>query len=125
MRESRRIWIQAVALTLIGLLWLVRGLITDDLAITIVGLSLVLGVASFALINYIISNLRVKRYTKVAFLVASLGVIIFGYNLSGALILMIFTVLIIAVNGTKIAEIDDLSSFLEEYTVPEIWLKSQ
>lgn len=96
MREDGRIWIQVVTLILLGLLWLVRGLINNDFAITIIGLSFVLVAVSFILTNYVISDSRVKRYTEAAFLVASLGIIIFGYILSGAIILIIFTTLIIA-----------------------------
>jgi len=94
--ESKRIWAQAVLLTLLGLLWLVRGLINNEFAIITIGLSLIFGAVSFSLTSYVISDSRVKRYTEIAFLAASLGIIILGYILSGSPILMIFTALIIA-----------------------------
>lgn len=96
MRDDRRIWTQAVILILLGLSWLVRGLISNDFATTIIGLSFVLGAISFTLTNYVISDSRIKRYTEVAFLAASLGIIILGYILSRATLLMIFTALIFA-----------------------------
>ncbi|MEM1515553.1 MAG: hypothetical protein QXH24_05840 [Candidatus Bathyarchaeia archaeon] len=64
MRKSIRIWAQTVILMLLGSLWLVRGFINNNFAITIIGLSLVLGAASFTLTDYAMSNSRVKRYLK-------------------------------------------------------------
>lgn len=111
MIESRRIWIQVVIFTLLGLLWLVRGLISNDFAITIIGLSFILGTVSFTLTNYVINDSRIKRYAEAAFLVASLGIIILGYILSGALILMIFTALIVVLL---------ILGFILSYLLPKI-----
>ncbi|MBS7607375.1 MAG: hypothetical protein QW502_01365 [Candidatus Bathyarchaeia archaeon] len=111
MSESRRIWIQAVILALLGLLWLVRGFINNDFAIMIVGFSLIFGAVSFTLTNYVISGSKVKRYAEIAFLVASLGIMILGYILSGALILMIFIALTIALL---------MLGFILSYLLPKI-----
>lgn len=109
--ESRRIWIQAVILTLLGLLWLMRGFINNEFAIIIIGLSLIFGAVSFTLTNYVISGSRVKRYAEIALLVASLGIMVLGYILSGALILMIFTALTIALL---------MLGFILSYLLPKI-----
>lgn len=96
MGEDRRAWVQGAALTLLGLMWLVRGLTNGDFAASVIGSSLVLGAASLALTNYAVGDSRVKRYTEAALLAASLGIVILGCFLSGAPILTVFTALIVA-----------------------------
>lgn len=72
------------------------GLTGNEFVTIIIGLSIALGAVSLFLTNYVVSDLKVKRYAEIAFLAISLGIIIYGYLVSRVLILMIFTALIIA-----------------------------
>jgi len=89
-------WIQMISFSLIGLLLFISGLISSDIIHTIFGLSLVFAAISITLTTHVVSDLRVKRYVEVITTAFSLGIIVCGYLLSGALILMISTLIIAA-----------------------------
>lgn len=96
MNKGGRFWIQAASLILIGLLWLARGFINNDFASIIIGLSLTLSAISFTLTVYVVSDSKIKHYTETVLLALSLGIIVYGYLASGASILMVFTLLVMA-----------------------------
>ena len=94
MSEGRYSLIRSISLTLLGILWLTQALINNDFIAMIIGLSLVLGGASLTLTIRMVSDTKAKRCVEIALLPASLGIIVYGYAASGALILMIIASLI-------------------------------
>ena len=111
MHEGGRFRLQTIALLILRLLWLVRGFIDDDVVDIAVRTSLLFSIVPIVLTNYIVSSSRVKRYLEVVFLAASLGIVVYGYLLSGALMLMVSIALIF----TFLA-----SAFILSYLLPKI-----
>lgn len=95
MRNTRP-WIQLISFSLIGLLLFMSGLINGDIVYMVFGLSLIFAAISITLTTRVMSDLRIKRYVEVITAAVSLGIIVCGYLLSGALILVISTLIISA-----------------------------
>jgi len=72
------------------------GLINGDIVYMVFGLSLIFAAISITLTTRVMSDLRIKRYVEVITAAVSLGIIVCGYLLSGALILVISTLIISA-----------------------------
>jgi len=96
MRSDRRHWIQIIGLLILGALLLLRGLIGGDIVATSIGLALTFGSVSLTLTAYVARDFKAKRYLEIISAAGSLGIIIYGYILSGTVILMIIAALIIA-----------------------------
>jgi hypothetical protein len=96
MQSNRRHWIQIIGLLIPGALWLLRGLICGDIAATSIGLAISSSSASLILTAYVTRDFKAKRYLEIISLAGCLGIIIYGYILSGTIILMIMAAFIIA-----------------------------
>jgi len=94
--RNTRPWIQLISFSLIGLLLFMSGLINGDIVYMVFGLSLIFAAISITLTTRVMSDLRIKRYVEVITAAVSLGIIVCGYLLSGALILVISTLIISA-----------------------------
>ncbi|MEM2401640.1 MAG: hypothetical protein QXX24_03770 [Candidatus Bathyarchaeia archaeon] len=92
MGGEKRFWIQLVTLILLGIVWLARALIDNSFTYAIIGLVFALGAISFTLTTHIVSDSKIKRYTEIILFIALLGIIICGYVMSGALMLMILMI---------------------------------
>lgn len=100
-----------ISLILLGILYLTKALIDNDFIAMILGLSLIFVGASLTLTIRIVSDSKAKRCMEIALLVASIGVIVYGYTASGTLILMIIASLIVAYI---------ISGFIFSYLLPKI-----
>jgi hypothetical protein len=86
--------IQAISFSLLGLLLIINGLMSNDIANMVFELSLISAAISITLTTCVMSDSRIKRYIEVIIATFSLGIIIYGYLLSSSLILMISTFII-------------------------------
>lgn len=75
---------------------MLRGLIGGDIVAASIGLALTFGSVSLILTSYVTRDFKAKRYLEIISSAGSLGIIIYGYILSGTIILMIIAALVIA-----------------------------
>lgn len=96
MGGKKRFWIQLVGLILLGILWFARALINNDFAYAIIGLVFAFGAISLTLTTCVVSDSKIKRYAEIILFMTLLGIIIYGYFMSGALMLMILMIALAA-----------------------------
>ena len=107
-------WVLAVW-EIIGILTFLSGLISGNVVTMVVGVVVVFGYASSYLTSYIRSAHIIKRASEVIFMLSALGVVIYGYAITGSPILGVMTIFIVTVV---------LFAFIVSYLLPRIRSKS-
>jgi len=114
MVEDVRRWVWAVWGTL-GFLAFLSGFLSENVATMVVGLAMVFANTTAFLTYHVKSQHRVKRASEIVSLIATLGIIVYGYVLTGSFILEVITLFIVAMG---------FFAFLVSYLLPRIRSKS-
>ncbi|MEM2913079.1 MAG: hypothetical protein QXR06_01915 [Candidatus Bathyarchaeia archaeon] len=93
--EDKRAWVQGALFIILGLLWLTRGLFEKSILGIVFGVSFIFASISLVLTLYVRRDSKSKRFIEIISGAAALGAVIYGYAVSGDLILMILTILIL------------------------------
>ena len=107
-------WVSAVW-EIIGVLTFLSGYISGNIVTMVVGVVVAFGYTSSYLTSYIRSAHIIKRALEVIFMLSALGVVIYGYAITGSPILGVMTIFIVTVV---------LFGFIASYLLPRIRSKS-
>ena len=110
-----RRWVWAIWGTL-GFLAFLSGFLSENVATMVVGLAMVFANTTAFLTYHVKSQHRVKRASEIVSLIATLGIIVYGYVLTGSFILEVITLFIVAMG---------FFAFLVSYLLPRIRSKSK
>lgn len=91
-------WVQLgrVIWVMLGFLLFLTGFLYGNIITTVIGLALAFAGASVFFMYHIKSELRVKRFLEVILGAVSIGIIVYGYLVTGSIILEIATLFIVA-----------------------------
>ncbi|MBC7119996.1 MAG: hypothetical protein H5T33_00205 [Candidatus Methanosuratus sp.] len=110
-RDGMRTYIQTAIWIGLGILLIIWAAAEKDPVRGTVGFSLTAAWASFVLTTKIHAESRTKRFAEVATMAVSFGIIVLGYILAGARILMVLTAVILALLTL---------AFVLSYAIPRI-----
>ncbi|MCS7374696.1 MAG: hypothetical protein NDF56_06940, partial [archaeon GB-1845-036] len=101
---------------ILGFSMFLFGFLSGNIVKEVIGLALTFAVISLFFTYYIKSELKVKRFLEAIFGVTSLGIIVYGYFITGSLILEIVTLFVIVMM---------LIAFILSYLLPKIHTKAK
>lgn len=96
---------------MLGFLMFLTGFLSGNIITTVIGLAVAFANALVFFVYHIKSELRVKRFLEVIFGAVSIGITVYGYLVTGSIILEIATLFIVAVI---------LIAFMLSYFLPKI-----
>jgi len=94
-----------------GFLTLFSGVVSGDVVTMVCGTVMAFGATSAFLISYVKSEHRVKRALEVGSVLVALGVVVYGYAITGSFILEVITLFIVTMV---------LFAFVVSYLLPKI-----
>jgi hypothetical protein len=108
MNERRWVW---AVWGVLGTLMFFSGFVSGNIVTMVVGVALAFGSASLYLTSYVASERRTKRALEVILVLSALGVVVYGFIISGSFVLGIIT----AFNVAMV-----LVAFILSYLLPRI-----
>ena len=112
---SERKWVWAVW-EILGILTFFSGFVSGNVVTMVIGVVVAFGFASLYLTSYVRSDHIVKRALEVIFMLSAFGVVIYGYTITGNLILGVITIFIATIVFV---------AFLLSYLLPRIRSESK
>jgi len=115
---SKHKWVLAVVWAVFGMLvlWVfLSGFVSGNVVTMVVGIVIAFVYPSLYLTSYVKSDHIVKRAVEVIFMLSAFSVVIYGYAITGSLILGVMTIFIVTVV---------LFAFIVSYLLPRIRSKS-
>lgn len=109
--EDKRAWVRGALFITLGFLWFVKGLFEKDIVGIVFGVSFIFASISLVSTLYVRRDSKSKRFIEIICGAAALGAVIYGYAVSGDLILMILTILILALFTL---------AFMLSYALPQV-----
>lgn len=108
-------WVWAVW-EILGILMFLSGFTSGNVVMMVIGVALTFAFTSVFLTSYVESEHRLKKALEVVSAILALGIIVYGYVLTGSFILGVITLLIVAVFFV---------AFTLSYLLPKIRNKSR